>query len=88
MDASLRRDTVTARGVSESFDGASVNLPANSKPPVQKRVDSLVWGVYRDALAALVIWLVLVGLAFYALSAAATKVRPRVAPLGRLPRSR
>jgi len=85
MDASLRRDTVTARGVSESFDGASVNLPANSKPPVQKRVDSLVWGVYRDALAALVIWLVLVRLAFYALSAAATKARPTVAPLGRLP---
>src|SRR5262252_3552337 len=85
MDASLGRDTVTARGVSERFDDAWVNLPANSKPPVQKRVDSLVWGVYRDALATVVIWLVLVGLAFFALSTVATRVRPTVAPLGRLP---
>lgn len=85
MDASSGRDTVTARGVSERFDDASVNLPANSKPPVQKRVDSLVWGVYRDALATVVIWLVLVGLAFFALSTASTRVRPTVAPLGRLP---
>jgi hypothetical protein len=85
MDASSGRDTVIARGVSERFDDASVNLPANSKPPVQKRVDSLVWGVYRDALATVVIWLVLVGLAFFALSTASTRVRPTVAPLGRLP---
>jgi hypothetical protein len=84
MDASSGRDTVTARGVSERFDDASVNLPANSKPPVQERVDSLVWGVYRDALATVVIWLVLVGLAFFALSTASTRVRPTVAPLGRL----
>jgi len=85
MDASLRRDTATARGVSERFDDASVNLPANSKPPVQKGVDSLVWAVYRDALATVVIWLVLVGLAFFALSRATTRVRPTVAPLGRPP---
>src|SRR5215510_13591995 len=66
VDASLGRDTVTARGVSKS-------------------VDSLVWGVYRDALATVVIWLVLVGLAFFALSTVATRVRPTVAPLSRLP---
>jgi hypothetical protein len=85
MDARLGRDTVTARGAPERFDDALVDLPANSKPPVQKRVDSLVWGVYRDALATLVIWLVLVGLAFFALSTAAVKVRSTVGPLGRLP---
>lgn len=85
MDASLRRDTVTARGVSERFDDASVNLPTNPKPPLQKCVGRLVWGVYRDALATVVLWLVLVGLAFFALSTAATGVRPTLAPLGRLP---
>ena len=85
MDATLRRDTAAARGVSARLDDASVDLPASSKPPVQKRVDSLVWGVYRDALATVVIWLVLVGLAFFALSTVATRVRPTVAPLGRLP---
>jgi len=85
MDASLGRDTVTARGVSERFDDASVKFPVNSKPPVQKRVDSLVWGVYRDAVATVVIWLVLVGLAFFALSTAATRIRPTVGPLDRLP---
>ena len=85
MDATLRRDTGAARGVSARFDDASVDLPANSKPAVQKRVDSLVWGVYRDVLAAMVLWLVLVGFAFFALSAAATRVQPTVAPLGRLP---
>jgi hypothetical protein len=85
MDASLQRDTVTARGRFSEIDDASVNLPANSKPPVEKLVDTLAWGVYRDALATLVIWLVLVGLAFFALSTAAIRVRPTVAPLGRLP---
>src|SRR5262249_37109670 len=85
MDATLRRDTAAARGVSPRLDDASVDLPASSKPPVQKRVDSLVWRVYREALATVVIWLVLVGLAVCALSTAATGVRPTVAPLGRLP---
>jgi len=85
MDATLRSDTETARRGSAKCDDAAVNLPANSKPPVQKLVDSLVWGVYRNALATIVLWLVLVGLAFFALSTAATRVRPTVAPLGRLP---
>lgn len=85
MDATLRRDTAAAQGASPGFDDASVDLPANSKPPVHKRVDSLAWGVYRDALATVVIWLVLVGLAVCALSTAATGVRPTAAPLGRLP---
>ena len=85
MDASLRSDTATARGGSAKCDDAAVNLLANSKPPVQKLVDSLVWGVYRNALATIVVWLVLVGLAFFALSRATTGVRPTVAPLGRPP---
>src|SRR5262249_37963787 len=85
MDATLRSDTATARGGSAKFDDAAVNLPANSKPPVQKLVDSLVWGVYRNALVTAVVWLVLVGLAFFALSMAATRVRQTAAPLGRLP---
>jgi hypothetical protein len=66
------------------LSGASVNLPAHSKPPVRNHVDSLLWEVYRDALVAVVLWLVLVGLALLALSTAATRDRPMVAPLGRL----
>jgi len=85
MDATLRRDAAAARGVSTRLDDASVDLPANSKPTVEKRVDSLVWEIYRDALAAIVLWLVLVGLAFFALLTATTRVQPTVAPPGRLP---
>jgi hypothetical protein len=83
VDASVRRDTVMTQGVSD----ASVNLPAHSKPPVRTHVDGLFWEVYRDALVAMVLWLVLVGLALLALSTAAIPARPMVAPLGRLPQS-
>ena len=83
MDARLRRDTVIARCVSET----SVNLPAHTKPLVRKHVDSLLWEVYRNALVAVVLWLALVGLALLALSTAATRDRPMVAPLGRLQES-
>ena len=82
MDASLPRpDTVTARGVAEKPDDVSVNLPAHSKPRVQRRVDGLLWEVYRDALVAVVLWLVLVGLVLFALSMATARVRPTV-PVG------
>jgi len=47
-------------------------------------MDSLLWDVYRDALVAVVLWLVLIGLALLALSTAATQDRSMVAPLGRL----
>lgn len=81
MHASLRRETVTARRLSD----AAVNLLAHSKPPARTRVDSLLWEVYCGALVALALWLVLFGLALLALSTAATWARPMVAPLGRLP---
>jgi len=81
MHTSLRRETVTARRLSD----AAVNLLAHSKPPAPTRVDSLLWEVCCGALVALALWLVLFGLALLALSTAATWAPPMVAPLGRLP---
>ena len=81
MHASLRRDTVTARGVSD----AAIRRAAHSTPPVRKREDGPLREVYRDALVTVVVWLVLFGLALLGLSAAATRPRPMVAPLGWLP---
>jgi hypothetical protein len=102
LDASLpRRDRGTAPRVSERTeplrcsrnasleldDDASVNLRADSKPPIRKRVVGPLWEVYRDALVFVVLWLVLLGLALIVLSAAAARARPRVPPLAGSPGS-
>lgn len=79
MDASLPRpDTVTARAVAEKPNDASLNLPAHSKPRLQRRVDSVSWEVYRDALVSVLLWLVLFGLVLFMLSMATVQVRPTV----------
>src|SRR5262245_33066344 len=84
MDASLPRpDTVTARAVAEKPDGASLHLPAHSKPRLQGRADSVSWEVCRDALVTVLVWLVLFGLVLFALSRATARVRPTV-PVDRL----
>jgi|SRR5215471_18127461 len=84
MDASLPRpDTVNARAVAEKPDDTSLNLPAYSKPRLQRRVDSVSWEVCRDALVAVLVWLVLFGLVLFALSMATARVRPTV-PVERL----
>jgi hypothetical protein len=84
LDASLSRpDTVTARGVAKKPGDASVNLPADLKPRVQRRVDSLLWEVYRDALVTVVLWLVLLAFVLFALSMATDRARPAV-PVSRL----
>jgi hypothetical protein len=80
MDASglPRPDTVTARAVAEKPNDASLNLPAHSKPRLQRRVDSVSWEVYRDALVSVLLWLVLFGLVLFMLSMATAQVRPTV----------
>ena len=79
MDASLPRpDTVTARAVAEKPNDASLNLPAHSKPTLQRRVDSVSWEVYRDAVVSVLLWLVLFGLVLFMLSMATAQVRPTV----------
>jgi hypothetical protein len=83
MDASWPRpDTVTARGVADKPNDALL-LPAHSKPRLQRRVDSVSWEVYRDALVAVLLWLVLFGLVLFVLSMATAQVRPAV-PVDRL----
>jgi len=61
-----------------------VNLSAHPRPPLRKRADSLLWEVYRDALIAVTLWLALVGLALFALSATTARARPTVAPSARV----
>jgi hypothetical protein len=48
-------------------------------------MDGLLWDVYRDVVVIVALWLVLVGLALFALSVAAARVRPTIIPLARLP---
>lgn len=80
MDASLPRpDTVTARAVAEKPDAASLNLPAHSRPRLQRSVDGVSWEVYRAALVAVLLWLVLFGFVLFVLSMATAQVRPTVA---------
>src|SRR5262245_27593957 len=81
MHASSRREAVTARGVSH----AAVNLLTHSKPPARTHVDSLFLEVYRGALVAVALWLVLFGITLLTLSTVATWARPLMAPLGPLP---
>jgi hypothetical protein len=84
MDASLLRpDSVTAGAGAERSNDASLNLPAHSKPRLQRRVDDVSWDVYRDALVAVLLWLVLFGLVLFVLSMATAQVRPTV-PVDRL----
>jgi len=83
MDASWPRpDTVTARAVADKPNDALL-LPAHSKPRLQRRVDSVSWEVYRDALVAVLLWLVLFGFVLFVLSMATAQVRPTV-PVDRL----
>ena len=99
MDASLpQRNRVPPRNVSArpqpaqcsrsvppERDHASVNLAAHrQRLPVLKRVDGCQWEVCRDALVAVALWLVLVGLTLFALAAATARTRPTVAPANRL----
>src|SRR5262245_20466108 len=84
MDASLpRRAAVTARAVAEKPNDPSLNLPAHSNPRLPRRVDSGSWEVYRDALVAVLLWLVLLGLVLFVLSMATAQVRA-TAPVDRL----
>lgn len=77
MDASLPRpDTVTARAVAEKPNDASLKLSADSKPRLQTGVHSVSWEIYRDALVAVLLWLVLFGLVLFVLSMATAQVRP------------
>ena len=84
MDASLTRpDAVTAGAVAEKSNDASLNLPAHSKPWLQRRVDNVAWEVYRDTLVAVLLWLVVLVLVLFVLSMATAQVRPTV-PVDRL----
>ena len=79
MDASLTRpDAVTAGAVAEKSNDASLNLPAHSKPWLQRRVDNVAWEVYRDTLVAVLLWLVVLVLVLFVLSMATAQVRPTV----------